>query len=85
MAGRLRILLFATAREAVGESTLSWPLPRTGLTARQLLDALGKAHPKLAPVLSISRIARNGAYLTLLSTPLTSGDEIAIHPPFSGG
>ena len=81
----VRILLFASAREAVGRRELSWPLPTGGLTAEKLIAALGREYPKLRPTLSVSRFVRNGRYLDDLATSLDAGDEFAVHPPYGGG
>ena len=81
----VRILLFASAREAVGRRELSWPLPPGGMTVAKLVAALGAEYPKLRPTLSVSRFVRNGRYLDDLETSLGAGDEFAVHPPYGGG
>ena len=81
----LRVLLFASAREAVGRREVSWPVPPGGMTARTLIAALGTEYPKLRPTLSVSRFLRNGRYLDDLGTSLSAGDEFAVHPPYGGG
>ena len=81
----VRILLFASAREAVGQREISWPLPPEGMTAQRLLAVLGEEYPKLRPTLSVSRFVRNGRYLDDLGTSLRAGDEFAVHPPYGGG
>ena len=85
MADRVRVLLFATAREAVGRSSLSHPVPSGGIGLDELLEDLATEHPRLRPVLRISRIVRNGEFLRGRGVRIDSGDEIAIHPPYSGG
>ncbi|HUI38679.1 MAG TPA: MoaD/ThiS family protein [Thermoplasmata archaeon] len=83
--GEVRLLLFATAREAVGKASLSVRIPRTGLPLRGFLEALAHDHPGLGPILPGCRIARNGRYVPGPSARVRPGDEIAVHPPFSGG
>jgi molybdopterin converting factor small subunit len=81
----INILLFATAREAAGRSSLRRTIPRQGISLTELLERLGAEYPPLVPVLKISRIVRNGSYVTQTRVRLRPGDEIAIHPPYSGG
>ena len=85
MPSKVRILLFASAREAVGRPRLDRPLPEGGTTAQRLLDDLVEEFPRLARVLSASRIVVNGEPVRAPSTALGDGDELAIHPPYSGG
>jgi molybdopterin converting factor small subunit len=79
------ILLFATAREAVGTSSLRRPIPRQGTSLADLLDSLRTDFPRLGPILKISRVVQNGSYVAHPRVRVRPGDEIAIHPPYSGG
>jgi len=81
----VRVRLFATARLAVGRATLDWPVAESGVSARELVAALGAAYPRLAPTLRVSRFLRNDRYLSDLTTRLRAGDEFAVHPPYGGG
>jgi molybdopterin converting factor small subunit len=81
----LRILLFASAREAVGRGGLDWPVPPDGTPAATVLADLEQRYPRLRRTLKVSRFVRNGEYLDDLSTPLAPGDEFAVHPPYGGG
>ena len=81
----VRVLLFATARTAVGRSELEWPVPASGLPARDLVRELGTAYPMLARTLGTCRFVRNGRYLDRLSVRVRPGDEFAVHPPYGGG
>jgi molybdopterin converting factor small subunit len=81
----VRVLLFATAREAVGSATLDWPVPSRGVAADDLARSLAAAYPRLAPVLRASRLVRNGRYLRHPSERIRPGDEFAVHPPYGGG
>ena len=85
MARAVRVRLFATARLVVGRSTLDWPVAEGGVSARELVAALGTAYPRLVPTLRVSRFLRNDRYLTDLTTQLRAGDEFAVHPPYGGG
>ena len=81
----VRILLFASAREAVGRREITWSLPPGGMTAQGLIAALGEEYPGLRPTLSVSRFVHNGRYLMDLGIALRAGDEFAVHPPYGGG
>lgn len=82
---RVNVLLFASARQAVGRSRLDWPVPRGGVSADDLVRALGEEYPQLKPTLRASRFVRNGHYLEDLETRIRPGDEFAVHPPYGGG
>jgi molybdopterin converting factor small subunit len=79
------VLLFATARTAVGRSRLEWPVPTDGIPARDLLRALTAQHPPLERIVRTSRILRNGEVVRHLSERIRPGDELAVHPPYGGG
>ncbi|MFZ1022655.1 MAG: MoaD/ThiS family protein [Thermoplasmata archaeon] len=81
----ISILLFATAREAVGSSSLRRAIPRQGTSLAELLESLRTEYPRLGPIIKISRIVRNGSYVAHTRIRIRPGDEIAIHPPYSGG
>jgi len=81
----VRVLLFATARTAVGRSALAWDVPAEGIPAKTLTRALAAAYPGLAPTLRVSRFVRNGRYLGRLTERVRPGDEFAVHPPYGGG
>ena len=85
MSRTVRIRLFATARVAVGQATLSWPVPPEGRTARQLVAELSEAYPRLTATLRASRFLRNDRYLTDLEERIRPGDEFSVHPPYGGG
>ncbi|MCI4369279.1 MAG: MoaD/ThiS family protein [Thermoplasmata archaeon] len=85
MPAKVRVLLFASAREAVGASQLEWPVPSGGSELAELLLALVRKHPRLAPILKVSRFVRNGEYLAARHGSIHPGDEVAIHPPYGGG
>ena len=85
VSGTVTVLLFATARLAVGAGRVHWPVGRDGLSAKSLVRALGEEYPKLARVMRSSRFVLNGQYLTGLSARVRPGDEFAVHPPYGGG
>jgi MoaD family protein len=81
----VRVVLFATAREAVGVSSIDREVPARGSTIEAVLADLAKEHPRLKPVLKSSRFLRNGRYVEGAAARIRPGDEIAVHPPYSGG
>ncbi|MGA8303113.1 MAG: MoaD/ThiS family protein, partial [Thermoplasmata archaeon] len=78
----VRVLLFATARTAVGRPELEWPVPAAGVPAGTLTHELAAAFPALAPTLGACRFVRNGRYIERPTTRIRPGDEFAIHPPY---
>jgi molybdopterin converting factor small subunit len=85
MARTVTVLLFAQAREAVGHSRLSLPVPSRSWSVQDLLAQLTDTYPKLGAILPRSRLALNGTFLNGRTPTLSPGDELAIHPPYSGG
>ena len=80
---RLKVLFFASCREAAGcrEADLELDGP---LTVADLLDALCRDHPSLAPLSGSLQVAVNAEYAPR-DARLRDGDEIALIPPVSGG
>ena len=85
MAVRATVLLFATARQAVGKPRLTWPVESSGMPVGSLVRALGSRYPKLAPLLRHCRFVLNGRYVVNRATRVRPGDEFAVHPPYGGG
>jgi len=85
MAARATILLFATARLAVGRPEIAWSVDAKGTTVGALVRSLGGRYPKLAPILATCRFVLNGRYVANRATRVRPGDEFAIHPPYGGG
>jgi molybdopterin converting factor small subunit len=83
--GRVRILFFATARTAVGARSISWPVPTSGRTLREVLSEVVVAHPHLGPLLPHCRFFRNEEAVARPDELLRPGEELAIHPPYGGG
>jgi len=84
-AGRVRVLLFATARTAVGTRSLPWPVSAGGTTVRELLVELARIHPRLIPILAHSRFFHDGIPVARLDERVRPGEELAVHPPYGGG
>lgn len=85
MVPSVHVRLFAVARLAVGRADLDWPVPTSGIRARELVRALAEAYPRLAPTLRASRFLRNDTYLRRLDEIVRPGDDFAVHPPYGGG
>lgn len=79
--GLIRVRLFAAAREAAGtpETTAD------ALTIGALLDALERAHPDLARVLTHCSILVDGTRTTDRSVALAPGTTVDVLPPYAGG
>jgi molybdopterin converting factor small subunit len=50
-----------------------------------LLDEVTHLHPGLRPILRSSRVLVNGDPVNPATTAIHPGDELAVHPPYSGG
>ncbi len=85
MPSTVHLLFFASAREAVGRSRLDRPIDGGGVGVGELLAELIREFPRLSPVLASSRLVLNGQYLKGDRGRVRPGDELAIHPPYSGG
>lgn len=81
----VRVVLFATAREAVGRPAVDCVVPPEGLSVAELLRRLGSEYPRLRATLRSSRFVRNGRYLSGRTGRIRPGDEFAVHPPYGGG
>jgi MoaD family protein len=78
---RVRLRLFASAREAAGVAEADLE----GKDVEQVMQAaIVRFGPVFAEVLSASRVWVNGAPAQP-STALGEGDEVAVLPPVSGG
>lgn len=88
MAGSLKILAFAGARDVLGVSELNIEMSQLGGTAQvtveQVLDAICERHPELTSYRPLIRVAVNSSYCDL-GDPVRSGDEVALIPPVAGG
>jgi molybdopterin synthase catalytic subunit len=79
----IQVKLFATLKDRAGSSHISVDLPDEA-TVSLLLERLAAAQPKLAPSIATSVVAINQEF-AFGSTPIRSGDEVALFPPVSGG
>ena len=77
----VRLLLFASAREAAGIREVELPAATVG----EVIDlARARFGPDFSSVLDRSRVWLNGEPVPL-ETGLSEGDEVAVLPPVSGG
>ena len=79
----VRVLLFATYREIVGDPEIRWSIPDRSSLA-EFLESFLAAHPKLVPHRKSMMLAVNETYVGP-ETILRDGDEVALLPPVSGG
>jgi len=79
----VRVLCFAQLKDRLGEAELLLTVP-AGATGRDVLRVLRERSPRAAPLLEVSRIAVNQAFVTEDAT-LHEQDEVAVIPPVSGG
>jgi molybdopterin converting factor subunit 1 len=88
MAGGLRILAFAGARDVLGTNEVMLDVPRLDaagvVTVEQLLDELCSQYPALTRYRPLLRVAVNSTYCDR-GDPVRSGDEVALIPPVAGG
>ena len=80
---KVRVRLFASAREAVGQGEVEAELGE-GATVAQLLERLGATYPRLTPLAPSLLVAVNREYRGR-DVSLREGDEVGIIPPVSGG
>ena len=78
----VRVRLFASLRERLGQSSLTLEL-NEGATAAAVLATLAAVAPSLGETSNLA-LAVNQRYATD-ATPLADGDEVALLPPVSGG
>ena len=80
---KVRVRLFARARDIVGASSVSLDLPE-GATVGQLRQRLAEERPALAPLLERSALAVNDEFAED-KTILPIAAQVALLPPVSGG
>ena len=85
MLDSVTVRLYAQARTAAGSARLTLDVPPNGLAMSAFLAALASARPGLRPVLGTCRVAVNDAYVEASEARIRPGDDVAIHPPYSGG
>ncbi|QEG39688.1 MoaD/ThiS family protein [Roseimaritima ulvae] len=77
------IRLFAGARQAVGQDSLSVAVADDA-SAEQILAAIAAAAPQLSGLLPACRLVADQSYLEPQQT-VAPGAELALIPPVSGG
>jgi molybdopterin synthase catalytic subunit len=80
---RIRVKLFASVREIVGQRELILEVP-DGLKASRLPHRLAMEYPEIRALVSFLKIAVNHEYAEG-ERVLVEGDEVALLPPVSGG
>lgn len=80
---KVRVRLFARARDLAGAEALDLELP-VGATVRDLRCALLESRPQLAPIARSLLVAVGNDYADE-SAPLSESAQIACFPPVSGG
>jgi len=83
VAGTVRLLTFAGARDIVGSPEVSVDLD-VPCSAADFLSLLCERYPGLVPYRRALRIAVNGSYVAW-HDPVSAGDEVALIPPVAGG
>lgn len=78
---RVKVMAFGVLRERLGREPLEMELA-DGATVGDLLDELGRRHP--AVTLRGIAVSVNAEYARA-TQPLSSGDEVGLLPPVSGG
>jgi len=78
---KVTLRLFAGAREIAGNGTITFEASTVQELLVQAQDDLGE---EFTQILSISRVWLNGEPVEGDST-ISSGDEVAVLPPVSGG
>ena len=80
---RLRVQLFARAKDLVGATSVTLELPE-GATVAQVRRRLAEERPALAALLERSVLAVDNEFADD-NTIVPTGAEIALLPPVSGG
>jgi MoaD family protein len=77
----VKVRLFAALRELAGSSQVE----AEGGTAGEVVDILSSRYgERFAQIAAVGSVVVNGERAAR-STPLTTGDEVALLPPVSGG
>lgn len=84
MGSSVRVLFFASAREAAGCQDLTLSCDGESWSAADFWSRLGEEVPALVALRSSVRLARNQEYLPA-GGRIFPGDEVAVIPPVSGG
>ena len=81
---RVVVRLFAVCKDRVGASEVEVEVLDNPVNVASLLQALGRQEPKLAPLLSIVRVAVNQSFASP-DMIVSEDDEVVLIPPVSGG
>ena len=81
---RVKLLLFAGCREAVGSKELEMELPENVATVGEAMEVVLSRFPQLRGLSGSVAIAVNAEYVAE-DASIADGDELAIIPPVSGG
>lgn len=79
----VKVLLFGAAADRAGVRETELPPPETA-SLESLWDSLAERYPGLSPMRETLAFAVNGEYATR-EARVSSGDEVAVLPPVSGG
>ena len=86
---KVKVLFFASAREAAGDVSSIKLEMKEGMKTADLRKELASRYPKLSPMVLDEdnlTLALNEEYVTSgQNPPLNNGDTIALIPPISGG
>ena len=82
--GELRVLFFASARQATGCAEATVVCEREGICQAVFWERLLANYPSLASLRGSVRVAKNCEYLAG-DEDFRPGDEAALIPPVSGG
>ena len=83
MTPTIQLLAFGGTKTIVGAPQSRFPIDAS-CSADELLDALCRHYPGLAPQRKVLRLAVNGAYVAL-DARVAPDDEVALIPPVAGG
>ena len=81
---RIRVKLFAFLKDAAGRSEMTVNFGTEPVSCEDVLSFLAVLFEEAKPMLGQSLVAVNGQFASR-DLRLSSGDEVAILPPVSGG
>lgn len=82
----IRILFFASTREALGVDAIDYDMPRPVMAVDDILDDLRGRGPVWAEALCSGRILHAVNHeMVSAGSRVETGDEVAFFPPVTGG
>lgn len=81
---RVKVLYFAYVREVAGTSNEEFMLTEPAYIA-DIFSKVTAAHPRIAQLNEVIKIALNRKIILQRRTVLNDGDEVALIPPVTGG